>query len=70
MNEIQELNKFIDEITTVDGTDGKKYKRVKGKLVDDNGISYTVSNNIDDLLDMGEEYTYKEICDLGLYFYD
>ena len=37
--------KYIDEISIVEGTNGKKYKHIKDKLVDENGNTYTKSTD-------------------------
>ena len=39
---------YIDEISTVEGTDGKKYKHKNGKLEDENGETYTKSTDDND----------------------
>lgn len=48
MNEINDLNNYIDEISTVEGTDGKRYKHKNGKLVNDNGETFTKSTDDND----------------------
>ena len=50
MNEINELNDYIDELSTVKGTDGKKYKHKNGKLENENGETYTKSIDENDYI--------------------
>jgi hypothetical protein len=45
MNEIKDLDDYLDEISTVEGTDGKKYKHKNNKLEDENGNIYTKSTD-------------------------
>jgi 5,10-methylenetetrahydrofolate reductase len=45
MSEIKDLDNYIDKISTVEDTNGKKYKHVKDKLVDDDGNTYTKSTD-------------------------
>lgn len=64
MSEIKDLNNYIDEISTVEGTNGKKYKHIKDKLVDEDGNTYTKSTDDTDYFfsivskETGEESKY------------
>lgn len=48
MNEIKDLNDYIHDISTIEGTDSKKYKHKNGKLENENGETYTKSTGEND----------------------
>lgn len=48
MDEINKLNDYMDEISTLEGTDGKKYKHKNGMLENENGETYIKSTDDND----------------------
>lgn len=69
MEKINDLSNYLDEISIYVGSDGKKYKYEKNKLVGEDGKSYIkMTDNTDYVFsifdDNGKEYKYSLYKDL------